>query len=279
MTMTQCKQQIAILMATYNGEAFLSEQLDSLLGQTFADWHLYIHDDGSADGTAGLLSQYARQYPQQITLLNYPPQGGACRNFMSLLDAVEAPYYMFCDQDDVWLPMKVEKTLERMKLLERQQPSAGPVIVHTDLQVADARLNITAPSFIRSQQIKLERITTFEDYAATNTVTGCAMMLNHQAKLCIRRPFDKAIMHDAWICLSVVAAGGIVNFIDEPLVSYRQHVSNTLGARDMSRQTTLHKLRNLRQMAKADTAHYREMNAVRPLSPWAFIKAKWRYRR
>lgn len=263
-------------MATYNGEAFLSEQLDSLLSQTYADWHLYVHDDGSADGTNVLLSQYAKQHPQLITLLNYPPQGGACRNFLSLLDAVEAPYYMFCDQDDVWLAAKIEKTMERMQQVEHV---GLPVIVHTDMQVVDAQMNVTAPSFIRDQQIKLERITTFEDYAATNTVTGCAMMLNRQARQCTAKPYDCAIMHDAWICLSVVAAGGTVDFIDEPLVSYRQHQTNTLGARDMNRQTTLHKLHILPQMIKADMAHYREMNAVRQLSLWDFVKAKWHYRK
>ena len=75
----KCTSTIAILMATYNGAAYLSQQLDSLLGQTFADWHLYIHDDGSTDGTNDILARYADVYPQQITVFDYPSQGGACR--------------------------------------------------------------------------------------------------------------------------------------------------------------------------------------------------------
>ena len=122
-------------------------------------------------------------------------------------------------------------------------------------------------------------IKTFEDYAATNTVTGCTALFNHQAKMCIRRPYDKAIMHDAWLCLSIVAQGGIVDFIDEPLVLYRQHGDNTLGARDMSKFTWLSKLRNLRRMMRDTIAHYHEMNAVRPISPLSFVKSKIRYKK
>ncbi len=276
--MIRCTEQIAILMATYNGAAYLSEQLDSILCQTFADWHLYIHDDSSDDETLEILSRYEREHQQQITILNYSPQGGACRNFFSLLDAVEAPYYMFSDQDDVWLPMKIEKTFERMNTIEQEAPGT-PIVVHSDLCMVDASLQPIAPSFIRNQQIKIERIRHFEDYAATNTVTGCTMIFNQKAKQCMKMPKTKAMMHDSWICLSVVAHNGIVSFIDEPLVKYRQHGNNTLGATDISKMTMLHKLRIAHRMLKADIRHFQEMNAVRPLSIIEFIKAKIRYRR
>ena len=98
---------IAILMATYNGETYLKEQIDSLLAQTCQDWHLYVHDDGSKDGTVAIVKGYAEQYPEKVTLLDYPPQGGPCKNFLSMMEKVEAPYYMFCDQDDVWMPEKL----------------------------------------------------------------------------------------------------------------------------------------------------------------------------
>ena len=274
----KCTSTIAILMATYNGAAYLSQQLDSLLGQTFADWHLYIHDDGSTDETNDILARYADVYPQQITVFDYPSQGGACRNFLSLLERVEAPYYMFCDQDDVWLSGKIEKTFHRMQE-EEGRHGKSPVIVHSDLCLVDARLNRLSPSFIRDQQIKIDKIKTFDDYASTNTVTGCAMMLNQEARQIMKRPYDKALMHDAWICLSVAANDGIVAFIDEPLVLYRQHGDNTLGARDMSKFTWLSKLRNLRRMMRDTIAHYHEMNAVRPISPLSFVKSKIRYKK
>ena len=176
------------------------------------------------------------------------------------------------------MPTKIETTYARLKTLEQQQPDI-PLLVHSDLTLTDACLNVIDDSFVRNQRIKLAAIKTYEDYAATNTVTGCTTLFNQQAKACIRRPYDKAIMHDAWLCLSVVAQGGLVDFIDEPLVKYRQHDNNTLGSTDMSRQTLPHKIKNIRQMVIDIIRHYHEMNAVRPISIWSFIHAKNRYRR
>lgn len=269
---------IAILMATCNGALYLREQIDSLLCQTFTNWHLYIHDDGSIDGTRDIIDCYIQAYPAKITLLDYPTQGSACRNFFSLLETVDAPYYMFCDQDDVWLPEKIEKTFGRMQALERQFPGK-PVIVHSDLMLVDEALHTLDTSFIRNQQIKLEAIKTFEDYAATNTMTGCTMLFNNQTKQCTKRPYEKAIMHDAWICLSIVSQQGIVDFIDESLIKYRQHSNNTLGAQDMSKQTLGHKLKHIRRQISDNIRHYQEMNAVKRLSAIDFLKAKLRYKR
>lgn len=268
---------IAILLATYNGALYIREQIDSLLCQTFTNWHLYIHDDGSIDGTKDIIEGYVKKHPEKMTLLNYPPQGSACRNFFSMLEVVNAPYYMFCDQDDVWLPEKIEKTFMRMQVLEKQSPE-WPIIVHTDLAIVDVSLNTHDTSFIRNQHIKIKAIKTFEDYAATNTVTGCTMLFNHYAKRCMKRPYDKAIMHDAWICLSVASQQGVIDFIDESLIKYRQHGENTLGARDMSRQTLLHKLKHIRQQIGDNIRHYKEMNAVKALSVIDFLKAKLRYK-
>lgn len=266
----------AILMATYNGERHLREQLDSLFLQTNQDWHLFVHDDGSTDATVSIVQDYVKRHPDMVTLLNYPPQGGACHNFISMLETVDAPYYMFSDQDDVWMPSKIAKTAERMNALESLYPDT-PIIVHTDLCITNESIDITDNSFIRNQRIKIEKIKRFEDYAATNTVTGCTMIFNKRAKQCMKRPYEKAILHDAWLCLSVSAAGGIIDFMDEPLVMYRQHGDNTLGAKDMEQQTPLHKLRHIGKQVNDNIRHYREMNAVRPLSIIEFIKAKIRY--
>lgn len=269
---------IAILLATFNGALYLREQIDSLLCQTFTDWRLYIHDDGSTDGTRDIIDSYVQTHPTKITFLDYPPQGSACRNFLSILETVDAPYYMFCDQDDVWLPEKIEKTFGRMQVLERKFPEQ-PVIVHSDLMLVDESLHTLDMSFFRNQQIKIEAIKTFEDYAATNTVTGCTMLFNRQAKQCTKKPYDKVIMHDAWICLSVVSRQGIVDFIDESLIKYRQHSNNTLGARDMSQQTLGYKLKHIGRQISDNIRHYQEMNAVRHLSVVDFLIAKLRYKR
>ena len=274
----KCNESIAILMGTYNGDAYLSEQIDSILNQTFTEWHLYVHDDGSTDNTQALLQQYASQQPAKITILNYEPQGGACKNFLSLLAKIDATYYMFCDQDDVWFSDKIEKTYARMRTLE-EKTEGLPIIVHTDLYVVDAKLNMLSTSFIKDQHIMIDRIRSFADYAATNTVTGCTMLFNMAAKQCMKRPYNKAIMHDAWICLSVAAHRGVIDFINEPLIKYRQHGNNTLGANDIAKYTWQHKLKNILQLVKANIRHYQEMNAVKPLSLVKYVKAKKKYKK
>lgn len=277
MAEVKCKSQIAILMATYNGEKYLREQIDSLIMQTYKDWHLYVHDDGSKDTTVSIVMEYVKKYPDKITLMDYPSQGGACKNFLSMLERVEASYYMFCDQDDVWLTEKTEKTFERMQILERQFHEQ-PIIVHSDLILVDESLHTLDTSFVRNQHIKIEAIKNFEDYAATNTATGCTMLFNQQARQCIKRPYYKAIMHDSWICLSVISQHGIVDFLYEPLLKYRQHSGNTLGACDMNQQTLMYKLKHIQQQINHNIRHYQEMNAIRPLSVLDFLKAKLRYK-
>ena len=115
-------EEIAILLAACNGERYLAEQLDSLLDQSFTDWRLYIHDDGSKDGTNTILKAYAGKYPNRIRLIQAPPTGGAKDNFLFLLRTVDAPYIMFCDQDDVWMREKIEKTYRRMRMIEGEGP-------------------------------------------------------------------------------------------------------------------------------------------------------------
>jgi rhamnosyltransferase len=112
---------IAILLASYNGEKYIKEQIDSILGQMDRvpeKCVLYIHDDGSKDGTYEILSEYVRQNPDRVKILEGSPQGGSTKNFMYMLGAVEADYYMFSDQDDVWLPEKIEREYEEIRKLE-----------------------------------------------------------------------------------------------------------------------------------------------------------------
>lgn len=273
----QCPQQIAILLATYNGGRYLREQLDSILEQSFADWHLYVHDDGSVDDTVAILRDYAERYPDRITLLNYPPQGGACANFFSLLEAVEARYYMFCDQDDVWMPHKIQTSLDRM-LQEEQKAAGRPVIVHADLMIVDSTLQVIDTSFVRNQRIRIEKVKHFLDYAYTNTVTGCAMLFNAQAARCVKVPRTAARMHDSWLTLSVVAEGGVVSFIDEPLIYYRQHEGNALGAKELEKMNLCVKLRNALTACREIVSHYREMNSIRRTAFPRYLWARMRYK-
>ena len=267
---------IAILMATYNGEKYLREQIDSLLSQSFEAWHLYIHDDGSTDTTISLLNEYSERWPEKISILNYPSYGSACKNFLSLVDRVDAEYYMFCDQDDIWLKDKIKIELNKIKEIESEFPDK-PVIINTDLTVTDASLNVIHPSFWRYANIKHTFVKSFKDFAAINVATGCTMLFNKSAKLCIHKPYDKAIMHDAWLTLSVVACGGVFFSIDKPTILYRQHGENTLGARDAKKLTLCFRLKTFHQIIKNNIAHYQQMNAIGSISIAEYLYAKFRH--
>ena len=137
---------IAILMATYNGSRYLREQIDSILSQTNDNWQLYIHDDGSTDSTMDIILEYCNKYIGKIVYLNDAQKHrGAAMSFMYLLKQVEADYYMFCDQDDVWLPNKVEQEFKSITEYSNEKP----ILVFSDLYIVDEKLNVIEKSYWR----------------------------------------------------------------------------------------------------------------------------------
>jgi glycosyltransferase involved in cell wall biosynthesis len=225
---------VDILLATFNGERFLCELLNSIFEQSYKSWRLVVHDDGSRDETVSILKLYQKKYPRQITIVEDGVEtGGPMQNFSHLLNFATAEYVMFCDQDDVWNSRKIEKTLDKMQEIERVHVSK-PALVHTDLSVTDENLNTIQSSFMRLQKINPSWASSLAFSSVQNSVTGCTMMLNREAvDVCV--PIShKAIMHDWWCLLSVLVNGGIVGYIDEPLIWYRQHESNSVGATGFS---------------------------------------------
>ena len=268
---------IAILMATYNGEKYLGEQIDSLLAQTYKDWHLYIHDDGSTDNTNAILQEYAQKH-SNIHVLEYESQRGAMGNFLSLLQRVEADYYMFCDQDDVWLKQKVELSFEEMK---RQEAACQgkPVIVYTDLYVTDAALNITCNSFWQEICLYPEFITTFDEMAASTAITGCAMLFNRQVKDNVLFPATHATMHDAWITACTLRKNGKICPIFQQLVYYRQHEDNCVGSDDLNHIDLAYRIRNFRTMQRKNWQLYRMLRSLGYGSIVKFFYYKWKYKK
>lgn len=225
----QSQTRLAVLMATYNGEPYIGMQLDSLFHQTCQDFTLYIHDDGSIDETLGVIETYRQQYPERICVLEYPSQGNARDNFLSLLQRVQADYYMFCDQDDYWLAEKIQVSMERMQALEEAQPHI-PCLVFSDLSVTDSQLQIRFASYLEYTH-KNPTDLSLQALLRENVAAGCTILCNRALAECGLQYQDSThlFMHDWWFML-VAAATGRIAWINKPLVLYRQHGSNTVGA-------------------------------------------------
>lgn len=223
---------IEILLAVYNGERYLREQLDSLLRQSYTDWRLLAQDDGSTDGSMAILQEYAARCPGRVTVRRNPnPTGSAQGNFYSLLLQSTAPYVMTCDQDDVWLPEKIERTLAEMGRLEREFGGDRPLLVHTDLQVVDEQGAPLAPSLLALQNLDPRRCA-LPQLLVQNIVTGCTMMVNRPLLALLKRPPAQSLMHDWWLAL-LAAAFGAIGFVEEPTLLYRQHGGNQVGAKSV----------------------------------------------
>lgn len=223
--------KVAILLATYNGETYIREQIDSLLRQSYTEWALFIHDDGSTDRTPEIIRDYERTYPDCIHVLPGKPCGGAKENFFYIMRQVTAPYVMFCDQDDVWLPEKIEETLSQMKTLEAQSGTGIPALVFSDLSVVDGNLNLIADRMSVYQKLDPDRVRP-ENLMIQNVITGCTVMANRalvELALKVENTND-VIMHDWWFAL-VASVFGRISYVDKPLILYRQHGTNSIGAK------------------------------------------------
>ncbi len=222
---------IQILLATFNGEKYIRTQLDSILNQTYVDWQVVIHDDGSTDNTCNLIQAYCQLHPQKFVFLEDGLRFGNARdNFAHLLKYSSADYVMFCDQDDVWLPTKIEKTYQKLLALEELHGKEAPIVVHTDLEVVDQDLNLIAPSMFEYQGLYTV-CSSLTACLAKNSVTGCTMMLNSSTRRVSMPISSNAMMHDWWIVAKVIQAGGFVEWLDESLIQYRQHGGNAVGAK------------------------------------------------
>lgn len=221
---------IDIALATWNGERYLPAMLESIAAQTFANWRLVVRDDGSTDGTRAIVEAFARRFPGRVEWLT-DDRGrlGAAGNFAAAALACRADYVAFADQDDVWLPEKLELTMASMAATERRLGAGVPVAVHTDLRVVDEALNEIAPSFVRYMKFDPVAGARLERLLVRNVATGCTMLCN-RALIEMALPLPPgAVIHDWW-CALVAACFGALEFVDVPTMLYRQHAANTIGA-------------------------------------------------
>lgn len=221
--------KVNILMSTYNGQQFLAEQIRSIQEQSYTDWTLFIRDDGSSDNTKEILKDFERQ-DSRIHLIDSDKSDnlGVIKSFHKLVNHDRADYYFFSDQDDVWLPNKLELSLK-----EAQNYLADlPLMVYMDLKVVNQDLEIMTESMVKSQSHHAN--TELVQELTENTVTGGVAMINH-ALAEMWQETDDILMHDWYLALLASAFGNLV-FIDQPGELYRQHSDNVLGARTLSKR-------------------------------------------
>lgn len=258
--------RVEILMAVCNGAAFLPEQLDSILAQTDDRWHLTVSDDGSRDGSADILGDYARRWPDRIAVHRAGRRFGNARDhFFHLMAWCDAEYMLFCDQDDVWYPDKVKRTRAALLKAARDWGADTPVLVFSDQTPTDAALRPLADSLMRYQKQYFGRFD-YRSILMQNVVTGGAMGINRAlARLAAPGAGDQAvIMHDWWLAATAARFGRIV-YIDAPLGAYRQHEGNAVGAKHVgsaeyvrSRLARLGALREAILDKKAQAAAFEE---------------------
>lgn len=212
-----------VLLATFNGAAFLAEQLRSLRAQTDPDWVLLARDDLSTDGTAAILDGFAAACrPGQVRRLEAGGDRlGALGNFMALLRAAPPGWrYAFCDQDDVWLPGKLARAAAALA----GQPAASPALYCARQRIVDGALagqRLSPP---------VRRPPSLRNALVQNIATGCTIVMNGAARDAIlAAPPPATTLHDWWAYLVTTAVGGRVLFDPEPVMLYRQHAANVVG--------------------------------------------------
>ena len=233
---------ITVLMATFNGAPYVVQQLDSLMAQTCLPDRIVVRDDHSTDATLNVLNHYQANHVLPIEIqVNPANSGGSAQNFMSLMTTVRDDYVMLCDQDDVWLPDKIELSYAKLRAMEEQYGVGTPCLVHSDLTVVDDHLQPVSESFRASTFADYDR-TKLRDQIIQNTATGCTIMYNRALANLITHTPEHMVMHDWWISL-IAAAFGHMDHLDEATILYRQHAGNQIGVTDM--RTVGYKLHRL----------------------------------
>ena len=225
--------KIVVCMATYNGEKFISEQIDSILNQSYSDFSLYISDDGSTDETLSIINRYINLDDRIILLNKHDSTGSAKKNFLYLLEHVEGDLFLFCDQDDIWTNDHIELLINSYNDLD-EKTKENPVVVHADCKIVNQNLDIISESlydYLNFPPICYNK----NFYFMYNNVTGGVSLINNvmkrfvfNNKKCLYENLDSIFMHDMFFATIAAYFGKIIS-LDSKIQFYRQHESNVVG--------------------------------------------------
>ena len=215
--------QIDILLSTFNGAAFLHEQLDSLFAQSFRDWRLIVRDDGSSDETLAIAEKYSARYPGMIEILTTDTNLGYFGSFMNLLSRSIAPYVMFCDQDDVWMKEKISISFSVIQQCENLWPNL-PVLVHTDLTVVNSRLELVSKSkWADLRWMPDAYVRDPKSLMVVPLVSGNTCIFNSRAREVSLEKKETNYAHDTWDALRTMVSGGRIVNLPFSTILYRRH--------------------------------------------------------
>lgn len=249
--------QVAILLSTYNGAAFLAEQLDSLIAQTHPNWVIYASDDGSSDATLEILAEYRKRLGDDRLVVFEGPHRGFAANFLSLLarEEIHSPYFAFCDQDDLWMPERLELGLRWMRTVPQNKPAL--FCSRTQLVDENGEPLGLSPRFRRPP--------CFANALVQSLAGGNTMLFNRSTRelLCKTRSTDHIVAHDWWAYIVVSGCGGEIAYTPQPTIGYRQHGNNIIG----SNVTLRDRLSRVRKMLKGTLRIWTNDN-LQALSPF-----------
>jgi glycosyltransferase involved in cell wall biosynthesis len=249
--------RIAILLGTKDGAAHLGDQLQSFAGQSHTNWFLVVSDDGSHDATRGMSERFAANQPQRVAI-RQGPQRGAAANFLALAADrnIEADFFAFSDQDDIWHTDKLARALACLAMA----PDRAPALYcgRTELMTEGGRRYGVSPLFRRPPS--------FRNALVQSLGGGNTMVFNRAAKRLIEAAgAQNVVLHDWWLYQLISAAGGAVFYDPRPMLSYRQHADNLIGSNHGSRARLL----RIRLMLGGRFRDWNETNvaALRRLPP------------
>ncbi|MGG6192519.1 glycosyltransferase family 2 protein [Pantoea allii] len=244
-----CPQQssVAILLATYNGGEFLIPQLNSFCSQSYPSWKLYVSDDGSTDNTLSILESFS-SHDSGINVYAGPKKGFA-QNFISLIKRqdIEASYYAFSDQDDIWCKDKLARAVGFLKDIHPDIPalycSRTKLIDSSGNEIGYSTFYKKPPGFGHS--------------LIQNIASGNTMVFNHSAKKMLECAYGKPIVAHDWTLYQIVSAcGGVVFYDEKPTLLYRQHGGNLIG----SGLNPLQRMNNFFAALNGRTAKWNDIN-------------------
>ena len=221
---------IEVVLPTYNGVLYLEAQITSIHNQTLRPERVLLRDDGSSDGTQALITELQQRYGTWLQVLPADGNLGCTANVNRLLEATTAPYVALADQDDLWMPEKLEQSHILMQQLEACHGTI-PLLVHSDLELVDLAGRPMGCRYLQRQRLDPQR-TQPADLAFTNVVTGCTVLINRALRDRAMPIPQQALMHDWWLA-QVASAFGRIELLPHPTVCYRQHGSNLLGAQGL----------------------------------------------